>query len=113
MSQTEGNRAGEFLLSEGNGARSRETVTLISGQDLAAGTLLGKISASGKYTAYSDGASNGSQTVAAILYDNVDASAGDKAAVVVARDAEVSSAMITGADVNGVADLAALGIIVR
>ncbi len=113
MSQTEGTRAGEFLLSEGNGAISRESVTLISGQDLVAGTVLGKITASGKYTAYSDVASNGSEVAAAILYDKVDASAGDKAATVIARDAEVSSGLLTGSDANGVADLAAVGIIVR
>jgi hypothetical protein len=32
-----------FLLSEGEGSISRETVTLITGQNLAAGTVLGKI----------------------------------------------------------------------
>ena len=113
MSLIERNRAGEFLLSEGNGSISRETITLISGQDLAAGTVLGKITASGKYTAYADGASDGSEAAAAILYDNVDASAGDKDAVVIARFAEVSSDILTGSDANGVADLTVLNIIVR
>jgi hypothetical protein len=113
MSLTEGTRAGEFLLSEGNGSISRETITLISGQDLAAGTVLGKITASGKYTEYSDGAADGSETAAAILYDNVDASAGDKDAVVIARYAEVSTAMLTASDAAGIIDLATLGIIAR
>lgn len=113
MSQTEGTRAGEFLLSEGNGAISRESVTIVTGQDLVAGTVVGKITASGKYAAYSDVAADGTQTAAGVLYGNVDATAADKTAVIIARYAEVSSAMLTGSDANGVADLLALGIIVR
>jgi len=42
---TEGQHAGEFLVSEANGRRSRETITVASGQDLSAGTVLGKITA--------------------------------------------------------------------
>ena len=57
-----------------------DSVTLISGQDLARGALLGKITASGKYTLSLSGASDGSETPEAILLDAVDASAGDKAA---------------------------------
>jgi hypothetical protein len=113
MSLTEGTRAGEFVISEGNGAISREEVTLITGQNLAAGTLLGKITTGGKYTAYDNGASDGSQAVAGILYDNVDATDADKTVVIIARDAEVSSALLTGSDANGVADMLALNIIVR
>jgi hypothetical protein len=75
--------------------------------------VLGKITASGKYTEYSDGAADGSETAAAILYDNVDASAGDKDAVVIARYAEVSTAMLTASDAAGIIDLATLGIIAR
>jgi len=44
MSLTEGNQTLEFLLSEAPGQRSREAGTLLSGQDLAAGTVLGKVS---------------------------------------------------------------------
>jgi hypothetical protein len=43
MSQTEGNYNLEFLLSEAPGGRSREAGVLLSGQDLAAGTVVGKI----------------------------------------------------------------------
>ncbi len=113
MSLTEGKRAGEFLLSEGNGKISRETIILVAGQNLEAGTVLGKITASGKYAAYADGAADGTETAVAILYDNVDATAGDVDAVVIARYAEVSAALLTGSDANGVLDLAAEGIIVR
>jgi len=40
---TEGNYAGEHLVSEANGTRSREVITLASGQNLGAGTVLGRI----------------------------------------------------------------------
>ncbi|MBK1719222.1 head decoration protein [Thiocystis violacea] len=40
---TEGRHAGGFIVSEANGGRSRETVTLAAAQDLEAGTVLGQI----------------------------------------------------------------------
>lgn len=40
---TEGQHAGEFIVSE-EGTRSREAVTVLSGQDLSAGAVLGKVS---------------------------------------------------------------------
>ena len=40
---TEGQHTAEFLVSEANGCRSRESVTILSGQDLAAGTVCGKV----------------------------------------------------------------------
>ena len=44
---TEGRYAGEFIVSEGNGKISRETTTVLSGQTLQAGAVLGKVTASG------------------------------------------------------------------
>lgn len=40
---TEGRHAGECIVSEANGTRSRETVTLAASQDLEAGTVLGRL----------------------------------------------------------------------
>ncbi len=40
---SEGQHAGEFLVSEANGSRSRETITVVSGQNLQAGHVLGKV----------------------------------------------------------------------
>lgn len=105
-------RAGEFLVSEANGNRSRESVTLTGGPYLP-GQVLGKVTASGKYTAYSSGASNGTQTAAAVLYGAADGSGADVSAAVIARDAEVSEALLTGADADALADLIAAGIIPR
>jgi hypothetical protein len=39
----EGQHAGEFILSEAPGNRSRENVTVLSGQDLEAGEVVGKV----------------------------------------------------------------------
>jgi len=57
-----------------------DTVTLVSGQNLKRGAVLGKITASGKYTLSLSAAGDGSQTPAAILADDVNATGGDKQA---------------------------------
>jgi Bacteriophage lambda head decoration protein D len=56
-------------------------ITVLSGQNLARGSLLGRITASGKYVLSLTAAADGSQTPAAILADDCDASAADKAAI--------------------------------
>lgn len=87
---TEPNRSFEALLSEGNGAISRETVTIVSGAGvLDAGTVLGKITASGKYTGYDDGNSGGSNAAVAVLAQAVDATSADVTATAITRLAEV------------------------
>ena len=75
---------------------------------------------SGKYKQYNPANVDGSQKAVAVLYDNVDAAAADKQAVIFARDAEVNGNCLewfAGASANqkaaGAADLAAAGIIVR
>lgn len=122
MAQTEARRTGEFILSEGNGTFSREEVTILSGEVLAAGQVVGKITASGKYVAYDNDVdpADGSETAAGILYAAVDATGGDAKGVIIARNAEVAGTHLTwGADNDagditaGKADLAAIGIIVR
>jgi hypothetical protein len=66
---TQGIESLEFLLSEGNGKRAREqvTVTIAGSVALPSGTVLGKITASGKYIKQADGASDGSQVAAGVL----------------------------------------------
>lgn len=56
-------------------------VTIISGQNLVRGSLLGKITASGKCNLSLSAAGDGSQTPYAILVDDVNASGGDKKGV--------------------------------
>lgn len=56
-------------------------ITVLSGQVLARGAVLGKITASGKYILSLSAAVDGSQTPDLILADAVDATGGDKQAV--------------------------------
>jgi hypothetical protein len=119
---TEGQYAAEFILSECPGTISRDTVTLTVGATttLASGTVLGQISATGKYVPYDDAASDGRETAAGILYAEAANATGapvDVDAVIVNFAAEVRGDDLTwgdGVDEDaGTADLAALGIKVR
>jgi len=103
--KTESTHAGEFLLSEGNGNISREEVTIKSGEVLAVGAVVGKITSTGKYVAYNDGASTGEQVAAGVLYDAVDATGADAKGVIIARLAEVDASLIVGGDTAGNTDL--------
>lgn len=117
---TEGPHTGEYIVSEANGTRSREVITLASGTTGIAGMVLGKVTASSKYVPLAPAATDGSQNAAAILFDNVDASATDRAAVITARDTEVRGSSLTWpAGISApnkaaaLAALAALGIVER
>ena len=122
---TEPKYPGEWLVSEGNGQISRDTMILIAGQKVQSGDILGKITASGKLTALAPAAADGSQTGFALAYQNTDASAtgtnADTKIAAVTRLAEVNGAEIgySGATGNAgqitqaQADLAARNIIVR
>lgn len=99
----EGRYASDWLKAESNtSGYSREEVTVISGAGkLVSGTVLGKITASGKYTPVTVAAEDGSQNAAGILLDPVDASTADVSAVIIARDAiVVQQGLVYGADVN-------------
>lgn len=116
---TEGPHALEFLYSEASGSRSRDNITVVAGQNLNAGAVVGVITASGKYAVYDDAAGDGTETAAGILAYDTDASAADVQAVVISRDAEVNAdelgwnGQAQPAIDAGVADLAALGIVAR
>src|SRR5690348_11606747 len=117
--QTESIHDEEFLISEAEGHRSRENVTIVSGQDLAAGAVVGKITGSGKYAIYDNGASDGTEVAAGVLARAVDAGSADKDGAIIARDAEVNGDLLDWDDNDGTgitagkADLASLNIRVR
>lgn len=123
--KTEGARDLAFVLSEGNGAISRETVTVVTGEGkLEAGTVLGKVTSSEKYAVSPNAVvvgKEGAETAVAILAYAVDATSADATAVVVKRLAEVKDPMlIFHASVDDatkraakVAQLAAVDIIAR
>ena len=119
---TEGKHAGGFLVWEVLRDYTRETVTLASAAGmLEPGTVLGKITTGGKFTALAPAATNGSQNAAGILWAGVDASAADAPGVVLLRGPAIvnrheivwpegaTEAQITAATTA----LAALGIILR
>lgn len=117
---TETTHPGGFLISEAEGNRARQNVTILSGQDLNAGAVLGIVTDSGKYVEYDSNASDGRETAKAVLFAACDASAGDTVAAIIARDAEVNGdelGYLSGSPAQDVAgaivDLAAVGIIVR
>ena len=117
---TEGTHAGEFLVSEGNGHISRKAITVLSGEDLVAGAVLGIVTASGKYAEHDPGAADGLEDAVLILFDAVDATAGDADGVAIARDAEVNgdeivwkTGIIAGDITDGIASLENEHIIVR
>ena len=118
----EGLHPGAFLMSEANGQRSRENIIIESGAGIIApGTVLGKVTATGKYIASAVGAADGSETPAAINIYGADASASDAAVSAIVRDAEVNGhCLVYHADRDQPAEkdaanaaLGALGIIVR
>lgn len=87
-----------FLLSEASGKRSLDTLTIVSGEGvLEPGTVLGKVTASGKYAASPNaavGGKEGAEAASAILCYRVDATDADVEAVLVTSDAEVKSPML-------------------
>jgi tRNA U55 pseudouridine synthase TruB len=114
--------AGGYIRTE-LGTYSREIVTINLGQKLQAGAVLGKLTGSdaGQYAAYDNGASDGSEQAAGILYDDVDATDADVKGVAHVRGPmEVHNGRLvfaTGQDQAAqdaaIVDLAALDIIAR
>lgn len=116
---TQGVQPLEFLISEAPGTRSRtqRTVTIAGGVGLPSGTVLGKVTASGKFIKYTSGAADGSQTAVAVLgTDLVGKANGDYKALVFDADCEVIGNRLNGmagTDAGGLSGLLAVGIKVR
>lgn len=118
---TEGNYIGDVLKREFEPLYNREIGTLISGQNLAVGAVLGKITASGKYTAVAPAASDGSEVACAVLLASTDASSADTKTIILARGPAVVAADFLvwpsgatgGQKTAATAQLTALGIVSR
>jgi hypothetical protein len=94
---TETVRSGEFILSDASGRASYDKITVAAGGGLmVAGTVLGMITASGKYKLHDNQtpAADGTQNASAILMDDCDATA-DVSVAAVTRLAEVKGAQLT------------------
>jgi hypothetical protein len=72
-------------------------VTILSGQNVARGAVLGKITASGKYILSLSAAVDGSQTPDAILAEDCDATGGDKVTVAYFAGGFNTNALVLGA----------------
>jgi hypothetical protein len=113
---------GDILKYEVNPNYTREEVTLLQGMPYPVGSVLGRITASGKYKLATSGGSDGAQTATAVLLYAVDATLADATGIVLARGpAIVSRAALAydatvddGAKITTkIGQLAAAGIIAR
>ncbi len=116
---TDGPHTADFILSEGPGYYSRDQITVDTGV-LVPGTVLGKITATGKFVILAPAAVDGSQTAAGVLIYGCDAVAADQVVAGLTRDSEVNGLKITWPGgitnpqkVTATAQLAALGIVIR
>lgn len=114
---TEQNRMAEFLISEAEHFRARESGIVEGGAGLVAGTVLGKKTAGGNYAVYNPANSDGTENVAAVLFEGV---VGTDKRTLIVRESQVKASKLTwftGADAGqittGHAALVALGLIVR
>lgn len=123
---TEGRHPGEFIVNEAPGTYCREVIVIASGSGkIEPNTVLGKVTASGKYkpaTATEVVGSEGSEVAAAINIYGVDATSADKEVTAFVRGpAEVNgNCLVYDATVDTapekaakVAELLAIGIVVR
>lgn len=118
---------GNYLVSEANGTRSREVITIAQGHKLLPGAVLGKVAATGKYVPVdpangtAEGETpDGSQTAVAVLFAQVDTTVAEKPGVITARDTEVAAhALVWPAGISephqsaALGQLAAVGIVAR
>jgi hypothetical protein len=111
---------GGFVVSEGNGHISRDTVTVSGAAKVLAGTVLGKITTTGKFVILAPAATDGSQIAAGILWGGRDATLADRQGVIMARQCEVNASEliwppgITGPQtITATTQLAAQTVILR
>lgn len=118
---TEAMNLGDLLKFEAPNLYSRDRVTVAAGQNLPLGTVLGTVTASGKYKQIDPSAEDGTQVAAGVLLQGCDATLADRDnGLVVARHAIVSDhalhwpEAITAAEkASAIAQLKALGVLVR
>ena len=113
---------GDVLKYEVNPNYTRETVTLLAGTAYPVGSVLGRITASGKYKLATSGGSDGAQTASAVLLYAVDATLSDAVGIVLVRGPAIVSRAALAYDgtvddaakiTTKLGQLVALGIIAR
>ena len=112
---------GDLLKYEAPNLYSRDRVTVVSGQNLPLGIVVGMVTATAKVKQIDPSATDGSQYAAGVLMQNCDAHLADRDdGLMIARHAIVSShalqwptGITTGEQQAAIAQLKALGILVR
>ncbi|CDI04105.1 conserved hypothetical protein [Candidatus Competibacter denitrificans Run_A_D11] len=115
------NRPLDAVIDEAPGQISRDNITIASGAGkVVACTVIGKVTASGKYVPYDNAASNGAEVAAGITLYDVDATSADQAVSAITRIAALDRSKLqwkSGADDTAKAaaevDLAAKQIVLR
>ncbi|MCU9849358.1 head decoration protein [Defluviimonas sp. WL0024] len=119
---TEPPSMGDVLKYEVNPNYTREVVTLLASMPYPVGSVLGRITASGKYTYASAAGTDGAETAVAVLLYAVDATLADATGIVLARGPAIVSraALYYDGTVDDAAkvsaklsELASLGIVAR
>ena len=115
-------RMGDTLKYELDPNYTREVVTLLAGTAYPTGAVLGKITASGKYTLSPATGADGAQVASAVLLYAVDATLADAIGIVLARGPAIvsQSGLAYSASVDDaakiaakIAQLTAVGIVAR
>ena len=113
---------GDIVKFQINPNYNNEAVTLLLGTNYKSGSVLGKITASGKYKLAVVGAVDGSAVAVAVLLNPTDASLADATGIILARGPVIVSkaALVFDASVNTApltatkhAELTAVGIVPR
>lgn len=117
---TEGNHAGEFIVSEVDIDMVRKPIVIVNGAGvLPAGTVLGKITIGGEYNIYNNAETDGTEVAAGVLFDEADATlAADDGIILdnlcVVNNAELNWGASDGAaQTAAVADLLAKNVFVK
>ena len=119
---TEQPSMGDVLKYEVNPNYNREVITLLQGMPYPVGSVLGQITASGKYKLATATGSDGAQTASAVLLYAVDATLADATGIVVVRGPSIVSRAGLAYDATvddgtkitaKITQLAAVGIIAR
>lgn len=96
MSIAEQNRLGDLLKYEADKNYSREVETVVAGQKMQLGTIVGRKTESGeiKEISVAEGESDGSDIAVGVLLEDVDATKKSCKSLIVARDAIVADSAV-------------------
>jgi hypothetical protein len=112
---------GDLLKYEEENLYSRDQVTVVNGQNLKLGAVIGRVSATQKVKALDPSATDGSEVAAGVVLQSIDASAAEKTnGLIVSLQAIVAdhaliwpAAITTEEKTAAIAQLEAIGVLVR